>query len=998
MSFKKLLFVMLVIIVGMFSLMLTTSYAWYSYENASTTFEGMTNNDDILVSYQSGEYINTSIAVPISSGEVDKYSEKSNFNISVKNNKENNEIMVSVSLTEVVIADELKNSNFIIELYYQGSKLTTVTGNNVSSGTDIDLGDVILDSDTSNQFEVRVYILDNGADQGTMMNKEFRAKIMVDVLSRLKTSFTDYDSEPDIYVSAITVDGETSDYIPTSGYYSMTSSCTKGSTLSWEPLSKTITYESGSYVQDVCSLTFTPNTNYPLLNTMPVGSYVKYVGKGGMVGDTIVACQNNGSASSSTLTAETEAPNSCLGQNAREDIDENGNTYGYCYSAGYRYYTTGWRIAYIDSNDKPVIVSGGSPECNARTSSTANVTYIKMANSKALKYCNSDYVDGDCSCVDADSDGYCDCTDSDSDGLCDEIENGDLDAWAISDLDFYNMTKAISGVGKRLYSGSSVLGDSGGTLGTTLYCGGYYSREECGYNNDLIDNGGYYWFAARYISSYTDGVNWDSNNRYVNSSSSTLAFGLRPVISLSSSVVVTGGAGTIDDPYEIANNTFSINDGSKYINSSDDRSNVTLNLIALSDVTQMCINADSSGCSNYVDYASTYTLDWSSESDGEKIVYVYYKNASGDVVASMNETVVIDTVVPSNNSVTFVDGDGLNRTLTLSSTGADYMCFSNTSNSASDCTKWVAYATSYSWKLELGTGDKTIYAFFKDKAGNVVGPYSASTTCTNDCTYKYFVDAYSNSYINLMRNDGATARVSTSTTDVTWYSPGSQDMKVCGTDNYYTTSGYIWCIGADNNAYYKTSYSATSWNKVSISSYIDTSTYTYSLYPYSKSYAYIVRSDGKTNRISTSGLYSTSWTYGYSQEMAVCSGYYTSRVVCIASTGYYYYKTSYASTTAWTGGSIVNLTDRTNANTWIDMYQNASTDIIESDGTNLYNTRFSYSTSSADWYTSDIPGDGVKTCATTGNSTYNICLGEDGYLYYKSYSSTSWTKSSVVYE
>ena len=114
---------MLIIIVGMFSLMLTTSYAWYSYENASTIFEGVTNNDDILVSYQSGEYINTSIAIPISSNEVDRYADKSNFNIKVDNNTEYNEIMVTVSLTEVVIAEELRNSSFKIDLYYQGTKV-----------------------------------------------------------------------------------------------------------------------------------------------------------------------------------------------------------------------------------------------------------------------------------------------------------------------------------------------------------------------------------------------------------------------------------------------------------------------------------------------------------------------------------------------------------------------------------------------------------------------------------------------------------------------------------------------------------------------------------------------------------------------------------------------------------------------------------------------------------------------------------------------------------
>ena len=46
-----------------------------------------------------------------------------------------------------------------------------------------------------------------------------------------------------------------------------------------------------------------------------------------------------------------------------------------------------------------------------------------MANTKAMKYCNSDLVDGDCSCLDSDNDGYCDCTDNDNDGLCDDASS-----------------------------------------------------------------------------------------------------------------------------------------------------------------------------------------------------------------------------------------------------------------------------------------------------------------------------------------------------------------------------------------------------------------------------------------------------------------------------------------------------------------------------------------------------------------------------------------------
>ena len=95
------------------------------------------------------------------------------------------------------------------------------------------------------------------------------------------------------------------------------------------------------------------------------------------------------------------------------------------------------------------------------------------------------------------------------------------------------------------------MGDDGGTLGSTKYCSASYSYHECGYNNDLIDNGGYYWFAASYSSSINFGVNWSPFDRYVSYITYTDSYGLRPVISLSSSVFVTGGKGTMDDPYTI---------------------------------------------------------------------------------------------------------------------------------------------------------------------------------------------------------------------------------------------------------------------------------------------------------------------------------------------------------------------------------------------------------------------------------------------------------------
>lgn len=374
------------------------------------------------------------------------------------------------------------------------------------------------------QNKIKVYIGVNGSSVSTADIEYLDGKYLI------SDEVTDVAAR-DVTLTYISVDGDTTNGLPDSGVYDMTYRCQKGSILSWDNDTRGLTYEAGSYVEDKCSLFFKTKTEKVLLNTKPIGSYVKYVGKGGTVGNTRVACQTNGPATDSTLAqdAETEAPNSCLGQNAHADLDTSGYTYGYCFRQNYKYYVTGWRIVYYDGT-KPVIASAGSPECVGRVASEGNVTFIKTANALALKYCNSKFVDGDCTCT------------STTSGQCDIAS---ADAWAINNNDFNKITTAITGT-------------TGGYLfeeieGATL-CGDVYSNEACGYNNDLLDNGSFYWFAAQNTNEgkTTNGVNWNAL-RFINSGTDTVAIGLRPVISLSSSVYITGGTGTMDDPYVIAN-------------------------------------------------------------------------------------------------------------------------------------------------------------------------------------------------------------------------------------------------------------------------------------------------------------------------------------------------------------------------------------------------------------------------------------------------------------
>ena len=157
-SLKKLLGIILAIIIVVFSMMLSTSYAWYTFENASTTFEGKTNNDEILVGYGTNEFISTSTAVPILEEDIIKYSEKNSFFVNVKDSELDTELAVSISLIDIVIDKELQVDTFKFDLYYQGELIKTVTGSELGiNGEDKKEVDVVLlNNIIDNNFELRV--------------------------------------------------------------------------------------------------------------------------------------------------------------------------------------------------------------------------------------------------------------------------------------------------------------------------------------------------------------------------------------------------------------------------------------------------------------------------------------------------------------------------------------------------------------------------------------------------------------------------------------------------------------------------------------------------------------------------------------------------------------------------------------------------------------------------------------------------------------------------
>ncbi len=200
----------------------------------------------------------------------------------------------------------------------------------------------------------------------------------------------------------------------------------------------------------------------------------------------------------------------CDGQNANYESDSQK---GYCYDASYQFASNGWRIAYVQE-ETAYLISAGAPECMCTDSfgdfSTSCSNYLESSdelsihilnlNYFAQKYCNLNFLYGNA------------CNDN--------------SAWNVNDEDFQKIT------------GYTLLKTSG------------MQNPTFAITNSLIENSGLYWFATIDENSSVSFYNWYPH-RTVRSANSNASLGIRPVLRLKSSVIVTGGSGTEDDPYVI---------------------------------------------------------------------------------------------------------------------------------------------------------------------------------------------------------------------------------------------------------------------------------------------------------------------------------------------------------------------------------------------------------------------------------------------------------------
>ena len=164
--------------------MLFTSYAWYTFSGGSTVFNTNTYNEYIDVEYRNSKVINTTTALPIGDDEVDTKASSNNFYVDVVGASNIAEVLLSISLIDVSIDENLKDIDFKYQLLHNGTVIKEGTGLDFDGSSYELTNKEVVYSDTINEFSFRVWISDNGIDgsQNDMENQSFSASIEVNAV------------------------------------------------------------------------------------------------------------------------------------------------------------------------------------------------------------------------------------------------------------------------------------------------------------------------------------------------------------------------------------------------------------------------------------------------------------------------------------------------------------------------------------------------------------------------------------------------------------------------------------------------------------------------------------------------------------------------------------------------------------------------------------------------------------------------------------------------
>jgi hypothetical protein len=183
-----------------------------------------------------------------------------------------------------------------------------------------------------------------------------------------------------------------------------------------------------------------------------------------------------------------------------------------------------------------------------------------------------------------------------------------------------------------------------------------------------------------------------------------------------------------------ANGSIRINNSAKYCTDIDKK--VLLRIATNAAQEMMISNSEDFKDAKWQPY-QFYVQDWVLDGeDGEKKVFVKFKDKAGNESQAVSATIILDRQEPYNEEFNIDSGklctNNINNKvkLQLKAEGALEMVISNSpaiSNMA-----WESYKTNKEWTLQGRNGQKTIFVKFRDEAGNESKLLSASILLDNE--------------------------------------------------------------------------------------------------------------------------------------------------------------------------------------------------------------------------------------------------------------------------
>lgn len=180
---SKLNYKFLIMIAVIVPIILSVSYAYFlaRVSGDNTIIDGnATNKFDIDLITTDNGYINASDMLPISETASADKAAKGIF--SVKTGSNDYKINYSLSLTDITLSDNLKSSNDLKwELWSSdtNTKISSGTFKNASS-TLLLKNNIIINKNQTNNYELRIYVLETNTNQLELLDGTLSVKVTMD--------------------------------------------------------------------------------------------------------------------------------------------------------------------------------------------------------------------------------------------------------------------------------------------------------------------------------------------------------------------------------------------------------------------------------------------------------------------------------------------------------------------------------------------------------------------------------------------------------------------------------------------------------------------------------------------------------------------------------------------------------------------------------------------------------------------------------------------------